>query len=105
LDYREIKIKPNSVIYCDPPYVGTAAYDGGFDHDAFYDWVESQDSPVFISEYTMPKNRNLFLISTFRKRSLLSAKKDNKLVKTEKVFGNKAAFSAIKKKIKMDGIK
>jgi hypothetical protein len=26
LDYRAVEIKPNSVVYCDPPYAGTASY-------------------------------------------------------------------------------
>lgn len=52
-DYREIEILPNSVIYCDPPYKGTATYLQQFDHEAFYNWAEKQKN-IYISEYQMP---------------------------------------------------
>lgn len=54
-DYQNIKIEPNSTVYCDIPYRGTNRYQsGGFDHDRFYEWADSRDFPVFISEYDMP---------------------------------------------------
>ena len=56
-DYRSIVFDPDSVIYCDIPYIGTNRYKAGFDHDAFYDWAESQEHPVFISSYEMPRER------------------------------------------------
>lgn len=57
-DYRNVKIKSDSLIYCDIPYKGTEEYsDGGFDHEAFYDWAEMQSEPVIISEYSMPEDR------------------------------------------------
>ena len=59
LDYRALEIPAGAVIYCDPPYKGTAEYAGaeGFDHEAFYDWCEAQTAPVYISEYDMPRDR------------------------------------------------
>ena len=57
-DYRDVDIKPNSVIYCDIPYVNTDGYTtDGFDHEAFYDWACQQDAPVYVSEYWMPEGR------------------------------------------------
>lgn len=57
-DYRDVNIKPNSVIYCDIPYVNTDGYgEGEFDHKAFYDWANQQEVPVYISEYWMPEDR------------------------------------------------
>ena len=56
-DYREMRFEPGSVIYCDIPYIGTNRYKAGFDHDAFYDWAERQEHPVFISSYEMPRER------------------------------------------------
>ena len=57
-DYRDVNVKPNSVIYCDIPYVNTDGYGkGGFDHKAFYDWARQQEVPVYISEYWMPEDR------------------------------------------------
>lgn len=56
-DYRSIVFDPDSVIYCDIPYENTNKYKSGFDHEAFYDWAEKQEHPVFISSYEMPKGR------------------------------------------------
>ena len=57
-DYRDVEIKPSSVIYCDIPYVNTNGYTtDGFDHEAFYNWACRQDTPVYISEYWMPEDR------------------------------------------------
>ena len=52
-----MRFEPDSVIYCDIPYIGTNKYKAGFDHDAFYDWAERQEHPVFISSYEMPRER------------------------------------------------
>ena len=52
--YEDVKIKENSVIYCDIPYKGTDEYIGGFDHERFYKWARNQKELVLISEYSMP---------------------------------------------------
>ena len=55
LQYHEVPILTDSVIYCDPPYKGTKEYVAkGFDHDRFYDWCRAQTELTFISEYAMP---------------------------------------------------
>ena len=56
-DYREMRFEPGSVIYCDIPYKNTKQYKSRFDHEAFYDWAEKQEHPVYISSYEMPKER------------------------------------------------
>lgn len=88
LSYDEVKIKSNSVIYCDPPYIGTAEYTSSFNHLKFYDWCRNQKELVFISEYKMPEDFDVFF--SISKRSLLSS---DKTVgdKIEKVFVNKSA--------------
>ena len=53
LDYKDVKIEEDSIIYCDPPYVNTNDYKIDFDHNNFYDWCRNQKN-CFISEYTMP---------------------------------------------------
>lgn len=62
-DYRDLDLKPGDVLYCDPPYKGTAGYNGGgFDHEAFYTWAEARAAEgfkVYISEYDMPADRFL----------------------------------------------
>ena len=55
--YEEIAIPENAVVYCDPPYAGTAEYrEGGFDHARFWEWVRkiSKTNKVYVSEYTAP---------------------------------------------------
>ena len=83
--YDEIEIKPNSIIYLDPPYKSTNKYEisKDFDYEKFYDWCERQIELCFISEYSMPKDR-FTCIAEIEHRSLICAN-DNQLV-TERVF-------------------
>ncbi len=66
-----IGVKP--VVYCDPPYEGTAEYrEGAFDHKAFYEWCMTRDFPVYVSSYQVsdPRFKRIKAINT---RSLLAA--------------------------------
>ena len=56
-DYRKINILPNSVVYCDIPYSGTAGYISEFNHADFFDWAASRSFPVFFSEYAVDDQR------------------------------------------------
>lgn len=56
MDYREVAIPENSVVYCDPPYEGCFGYGRTFDHDAFWEWVRTVKVPVFVSSYTAPED-------------------------------------------------
>ena len=81
-DYRNVRIQPDSLIYCDIPYKNTTEYsDSGFDYESFYDWAEMQSEPVIISEYAMPAER-FERIDFIEKRATLSAT-DNRQVKKE----------------------
>jgi site-specific DNA-adenine methylase len=73
LSYEQVEIKPNSVVYCDIPYKGTAEYIGLFDHKAFFDWAASREFPVFISEYLIEDNR-FQLVYEVNKKTKLSPK-------------------------------
>lgn len=42
LDYRDVPIEEDSVIYCDPPYLNTKGYEIDFNHNQFYDWCRNQ---------------------------------------------------------------
>ena len=89
LDYRAVEIKPDSVIYCDPPYIGTDEYgcEGEvqtFDHAAFYDWCCKQNELVIISEYRMPMDR-FACIDIFNKQTLLGSASNGK-VRQERLF-------------------
>lgn len=57
-DYGDIKILPGSIVYCDPPYIGTTGYSNGdFDHQRFWKtmdkWV-AQGAIVLVTEYEGP---------------------------------------------------
>lgn len=55
--YEQLNIPEGSVIYCDPPYSGTAEYKDKFDSAKFWDWVRkkvAEGHKVFISEYSAP---------------------------------------------------
>jgi len=56
-DYFDVEIPDGAVIYCDPPYKGTAEYhEGAFNHNQFWEWVreKSKTNKVYISEYQAP---------------------------------------------------
>ena len=53
-DYREIKIQPDSVIYCDIPYNQKKGkeenyYGLSFNTEEFYQWAKENDYPVYFS--------------------------------------------------------
>ena len=75
-DYRDIDFPEDCVVYCDPPYYGTAKYDDkNFNHEDFYEWCEEQRAPLFISEYDMPDDRFKCVWSKDRVTSLGPNKK------------------------------
>ena len=88
LDYEEVTIPEDSVIYCDIPYEDTNVYNKaeGFDYERFYQWCERQTQPVFISSYQMPEDR-FDCIEEFTHRSTLSATANNLV--TERIYVHK----------------
>lgn len=57
MDYTELVIPDDSIIYCDPPYLSTTEYKNKFDHEKFWSWARQQASNghnVFVSEYQAP---------------------------------------------------
>jgi len=91
LSYEKVKIKPNSVIYCDPPYKGTAKYLSDFDHDKFWEWVMDQKDPVFVSEYAAPKTAHVIIAINKQARLAGTGPTDS----VEKMFANDAGKKAI----------
>ena len=86
--YEEVKIEPNSVVYCDIPYHSTNAYNpkrnkNTFDYDTFYSWCEAQTELVLISEYWMPEDRFVEVWETSHIQSICATKTS---AVTEKVF-------------------
>lgn len=92
LSYDQVEIKPDSIIYCDPPYSNTEKYDVDFNHKKFLDWADSQENPVFISEYKIndKRFRPMFKI---KKVQRLSPK--SRIQKNEMVYVNQAAFDLL----------
>ena len=85
LDYSEVEIPTDSVIYCDIPYEGTSVYNGAeqFDYERFYAWAEQQTEPVFISSYQMPPDR-FDCIQEYYHRSTFNNRVNNAV--TERIF-------------------
>lgn len=82
--YEDVKIKNNSVIYCDIPYKDTAGYiSGNFDYDKFYKWRQTQNN-IFISEYNMPaaEFKEVYNIE----KTVLMSSKSNSIKAVEKLF-------------------
>lgn len=89
LDYREVDILPNSVVYCDIPYQGTTGY-GEFSHKDFFEWAATRKFPVYISEYNISDPR-FKLVYDIDKMPMLTT---NKIVKTksEKLYWNQVTL-------------
>ena len=75
LDYRDVEIPADAVVYCDIPYTCTSnCYGVQFDHATFFDWVCAQTAPVVISEYSINDDRFVVLAETQKKQLIQSAK-------------------------------
>ena len=91
IDYREMVIPDNSLIYCDPPYKDIKQYQttGKFNHDIFWDWCRKKKSEghiIFISEYNAP---NDFECVKEVKRTISLGLNSNSKKVTEKLFREK----------------
>jgi len=58
-DYRNARVRPWSVVYCDPPYANTQGYKSveSFDTEAFWATMDAWSefgASVYVSEYTAP---------------------------------------------------
>jgi len=55
--YQDLDIPPKSIIYCDPPYEGSAGYTVSFDSVKFWNWAVNKSLEghiVWVSEYSCP---------------------------------------------------
>lgn len=87
-DYASLRPAPGSVVYCDPPYLGTTAYaTGGFDHQMFYQVVQSwaADCFVYVSEYRVLPGVKHEVIWECERRTSLKATV-NAEVRLERLF-------------------
>lgn len=81
-DYRNIYLPPDAVVYADPPYRNTGEHYGGFDFDAFDEWLNTVDHPVYVSEYDAP--RGCVCIAEKKRHDHMAAYTSGK--KIEKIF-------------------
>ena len=59
-DYRNLDIKKDDVVYCDPPYVNTNKFYGEFNNNDFDKWMnELPTNEIYISEYTVLPNTEI----------------------------------------------
>lgn len=84
-DYQNIPLlDKNAVIYCDIPYKNTKKYKHPFNYERFYSWAESQEIPVYISEYEMPKDRFICVAEKEKRCSYLAT--HNGKITIERIF-------------------
>ena len=86
--YNEINIPEGAIIYCDPPYKGTAEYsEGSFNHDEFWNWVRlvSKKNKIYISEYNAPDDF-ISLLSFAQKSALQGGTQKHTDQPKEKLF-------------------
>lgn len=88
LDYKDVEIPPNAIVYCDPPYFQTTSYSNSkdFNHKEFWAYMRklSTDHIVFISEENAPED----FVSIWQKEvtRTLDTNKKNQPKKIEKLF-------------------
>lgn len=86
--YEDLKIPENSIIYCDPPYSGTAGYGKDFNNHQFweqaYNWV-FDGHKVFVSEFNAPSGW-VCVWSKDVTHSLRKGKIGESKTRTEKLF-------------------
>jgi len=90
-NYWEFEFQPNSIVYCDPPYINTLRYNKQiFDFEKFDAWVEEMKQKgvrVYISEYTNHNNA-WREVGSIEKYSSMSNCLKEKVKKQEQIFCN-----------------
>ena len=85
VDFENVEVPSDSVVYCDTPYRETEGYrnEKVFTHDRFYEWALRQTVPVFVSEYSMPED--FVEVAAWQKLCTMKGA-NNALRTTEKLF-------------------
>ena len=85
VDFAEVEITSDSVVYCDPPYREKEGYRKAkrFNHERFFEWALRQTVPVYVSEYAMPEE--FVEVAAWQKLCTMS-QTSNSLRTTEKLF-------------------
>lgn len=90
LSFEKIKTnEKNSVIYLDPPYLGTKTYNEGLVQEDLISYIKNKTAdgiPVFVSEYNNPCPEVLKEVLEIKTRSTLGS--SNNAERTERLFWN-----------------
>ena len=98
LDYREVALPENCIVYADPPYDNTTKYANcNFDTSAFWDYIRkiSENHIVYISELEAPND--FVCIWSKQVKRILDVNKDNQFPSTEKLFVHESNVEIIPK--------
>ena len=92
-DYREIKIKPNSVIYCDIPYNQKKGkkrnyYGIEFSTPDFYNWAKNQKHPVYFSSSFCDDNFFVEIDAKYKESLMNNKNSHGKKKIIEKLYWN-----------------
>lgn len=88
MSYLDYEYKEGDIVYCDPPYEGTADYGDSFDFKEFYDWAYSRPYQVWFSSYRISDKR-FKLVYAKRIRGTLAAS-DKAVENYEMIYTNKS---------------
>lgn len=86
LDYRDLEIEENDVVYLDPPYIDSGNQYDGFDHAAFHKWLlDCPAKNIYISEYTkLPHTEVAFNLGKKQSFTAVGRRHDELLLKVVK---------------------
>lgn len=87
VNYSDLVIPENSMVYCDPPYACGIGYSVNFNSNDFWSWVrnQSENSYVIVSEYEAPED----FISLWSMDIKTHMNNRGKLNKVEQLFAYK----------------
>ena len=85
--YLDYEYREGDIVYCDPPYEGTADYGSSFDFQEFYDWAISRPYQIWFSSYKISDTR-FKLVYAKRIRGTLAGS-DGAVYNFERIYTNK----------------
>jgi adenine-specific DNA methylase len=87
MSYLDYEYREGDIVYCDPPYEGTADYGSSFDFQEFYDWAISRPYQIWFSSYKISDTR-FKLVYAKRIRGTLAGS-DGAVYNFERIYTNK----------------
>lgn len=87
MSYLDYEYREGDIVYCDPPYEGTADYGSSFDFQEFYNWAISRPYKIWFSSYKISDTR-FKLVYAKRIRGTLAGS-DGAVYNFERIYTNK----------------